>query len=61
MRIAVLGAGRMGAVHATNLVALDDVDEVVVADPDVDDVPAGTTRAGTVSYTHLTLPTIYSV
>jgi myo-inositol 2-dehydrogenase/D-chiro-inositol 1-dehydrogenase len=34
MRIAVLGVGRIGAFHARALAALDEVDEVVVADAD---------------------------
>lgn len=46
MRIGVLGAGRIGAVHAANLLRCAAVEEVLVFDPDAPAV-AGTTSAAT--------------
>ena len=41
MKIGLIGLGRIGTYHAANLVALDDVDQLVVTDA----VPAAVTSA----------------
>jgi myo-inositol 2-dehydrogenase/D-chiro-inositol 1-dehydrogenase len=46
MRVAVIGAGSMGGMHAELLGAMDDVDEVLVVDPDGPRADAVAARSG---------------
>ena len=58
-RVTVVGSGKYGSMTALRIAEYDIVDSVVMTDI-VDGLPQGL-ALDTVSYTHLTLPTIYSV
>ena len=56
VRVGLIGSGKMGLHHLKAIAAVSNAKVVGVADP-----AANREALGAVSYTHLTLPTIYSV
>ena len=58
INLAILGLGRIGKVHAENIISLNECNLKIIIDP-VSDFDNNFTDLGIkpVSYTHLTLPT----